>query len=56
VTVSYLAAVRDGTLTVETQVLKQGRNVAFTESKVTDDQGRLVATGSGSMFILRPEA
>jgi uncharacterized protein (TIGR00369 family) len=56
VTVSYLAAVRDGTLTVETQVLKQGRNVAFTESKVTDGEGRLVATGSGSMFILRPEA
>lgn len=56
VTVSYLAAVRDGTLTVETQVVKQGRNIAFTESKVTDAEGRLVATGSASMFILRPEA
>jgi len=51
VKVSYLAAVRDGTLTVETGVVKQGRNIAFLESKVTDDAGRLVASASGSMFI-----
>lgn len=51
VKVSYLSPVREGTLTVETSVVKQGRNVAFVESKVTDDSGRLVATGSGSMFI-----
>ena len=54
VKVSYLTSVREGTLTVETEVVKQGRNIAFTESKVTDDQGRLVATASGSMFIIRP--
>ena len=54
--VSYLVAVREGTLTVETEVVKLGRNIAFTESKVTDDKGRLVATASGSMFILRPVA
>jgi uncharacterized protein (TIGR00369 family) len=53
VKVSYLASVREGTLTVETEVVKQGRNIAFTESKVTDDHGRLVATASGSMFIFR---
>ena len=55
VKVSYLSAVREGSLTVETEVVKQGRNIAFTESKVTDDQGRLVATASGSMFIIRPD-
>lgn len=54
--VSYLASVRKGTLIAETNVVKQGRNIAFTESKVTDDQGRLVAIASGSMFILRPDA
>ncbi len=54
--VSYLASVRKGTLVVETNVVKQGRNIAFTESKVTDDQGRLVAIAGGSMFILRPDA
>lgn len=53
VKVSYLAAVRDGTLWVETQVVKQGRNIAFTESKVWDHEARLVATASGSMFIVR---
>ncbi len=53
--ISYLASVREGTLTVETEVVKQGRNIAFTESKVTDDKGRLVATGSGSMFIIRQQ-
>ena len=53
--VSYLATVREGTLTVDTNVVKHGRNIAFTESKVTDDRGRLVATASGSMFIIRPE-
>ena len=51
--INYLASVREGTLTVETEVVKQGRNIAFTESKVKDDKGRLVATGSGSMFIIR---
>ena len=53
VKVSYLASVREGTLTVQTEVVKQGRNIAFLESKVTDEQGRLVATASGSMFIFR---
>ena len=51
VKISYLASVREGTLTVDTEVVKQGRNIAFLESKVTDDVGRLVATASGSMFI-----
>jgi acyl-CoA thioesterase len=55
VKVSYLASVREGTLWVETQVVKQGRNIAFTESKVWDHNARLVATASGTMFI-RPSA
>ena len=53
--VSYLLAVREGVLTAETHVLKEGRNVAFMESKVTDDKGRLVATATGSMFVFRGE-
>jgi uncharacterized protein (TIGR00369 family) len=52
--INYLSAVREGTLTVDTEVVKQGRNIAFTESKVTDDYGKLVATGSGTVFIIRP--
>ena len=52
--INYLATVREGTLTAESRVVKQGRNVAFTESKVTDGQQRLVATASGSWYIFRP--
>jgi acyl-CoA thioesterase len=52
--INYLATVREGTLISETEVVKQGRNIVFAESRVTDGQGRLVATASGSMFIVRP--
>ena len=55
VKVNYLAPVRQGTLIAETEVVKEGRNVAFLECKVKDEQGRLVATASGSMFIVRPD-
>ncbi len=53
--ISYLTSVREGTVTVETEIVKHGRNIAFLTSKVTDDQDRLVATASGSMFIFRAE-
>jgi acyl-CoA thioesterase len=55
VKISYLAPVWEGTLTVDTEVVKRGRNIAFTESKVRDGKGRLVVTASGSMFIIRPD-
>ena len=53
--ISYLRPVREGTVTVETEIVKQGRNIVFLTSKATDDQDRLVATASGSMFIVRAE-
>ena len=52
--VSYLAAVRGGTLTCDTSVLKKGRNVVFLESRVTDDAGKLVAAATGSFAVIRP--
>ncbi len=55
VKIYYLAPVRGGTLRVNTEVVKLGRNIAFTESKVLDEDDKLVATASGSMFILRPQ-
>jgi uncharacterized protein (TIGR00369 family) len=50
--ISYLASVRGGTLTADTQIIKQGRRVVFLESKVTDDAGKLVATASGSFAVI----
>jgi acyl-CoA thioesterase len=55
VKVNYLSPVREGTLWAETTVVKQGRHIAFTESKVWDHNARLVATASGSMFLFRQE-
>ncbi|MGB2693821.1 MAG: PaaI family thioesterase, partial [Dehalococcoidia bacterium] len=54
--VSYLQAVREGEITCESEVTKLGRNIAFVDSRVRDDQDRIVATASGTMFILRPKA
>ncbi|HZP55955.1 MAG TPA: PaaI family thioesterase [Dehalococcoidia bacterium] len=52
--VNYLAGVRGGELTCETEVIKQGRNVVFLESRVRDEAGTLVATASGSFAVVRP--
>jgi len=51
--VSYLTGVRDGTLTCDTRVIKQGKNVVFLESSVSDDAGELVATATGSFAVIR---
>lgn len=52
VQVRFLRAVTGGTVRAETSVIHPGRRVVQLESKVTDDQGRLVATGSGSFAVL----
>jgi acyl-CoA thioesterase len=52
--ISYLAGVRGGVLTCETEMIKRGRRVAFLESRVTDDAGKLVATATGSFAVFRP--
>ena len=54
ITINYLASAREGTLTADVRVVKQGRNVAFTEAEVRDSQDRLIATATGTMFIFRP--
>jgi uncharacterized protein (TIGR00369 family) len=53
VSVNYLAPVREGTLIADTEVVRQGRNIAFVESKVRDDGGKIIATATGTMFIFR---
>jgi acyl-CoA thioesterase len=53
--VSYLEGVRGGRLLAEAEVVKEGRTIAFVDSRVRDDNGRIVATASGSMFIFRQE-
>ncbi len=50
--ISYLASVRGGTLRAETGIIKRGRRVVFLESKVADEDGKLVATASGSFAVI----
>jgi acyl-CoA thioesterase len=50
---NYLASVRGGSLTCATEIVKQGRKVVFLESRVTDENGKLVATASGSFAVIR---
>ena len=55
--ISYLAGVTGGTLIADTSIIKRGRRVVFLESKVTDDNGRLVAAATGSFAVFpRPAA
>jgi uncharacterized protein (TIGR00369 family) len=44
--VNYLAAARGQDLTAHAVVLRRGRSLVFSEVKVTEPGGRLVATGS----------
>jgi len=55
-TVSMLraAGADSGTLSCVGTVVKPGRRVAFTEAKVTDSKGRLIATATSSLLILSP--
>jgi len=50
--ISYLASVRSGKVHAETEVVRQGRQIVFLESKVRDETGKLVATASGSFIVM----
>jgi len=51
--VNYLRPVSagNGALTCRGRVTKPGRRVAFAEGEVVDDQGKVVATASGSLLV-----
>lgn len=50
--ISYLASVRSGIVRADTEVVKMGKQVVFLESKVRDEKDRLIATATGSFFVL----
>lgn len=53
VKISYLEAVRSGSLRCEARMVRSGRRVAFLEARITEGD-RLVATATGSFAILEP--
>lgn len=48
-------AARSGRLTAEAVVITAGRRVVQLEARTTDDQGRLVASATGSFAVFTPQ-
>lgn len=48
----FLQPLRPGSFTVDTRVVRAGKRVAQLESRVTDADGQLVATATGTYAIL----
>ena len=53
---SYLKAMTDktGKVRAEGRVISMGRRVAYTEAKLTDEAGRLLATATSTLLVLNP--
>lgn len=49
---TYYKAVRDGSITCKTDVIKRGKRIAFLESELRDDAGDIVARASGTYYII----
>jgi acyl-CoA thioesterase len=47
-------AAREGRLTAEATVVTAGRRVVQLEARTTDDDGRLVASSTGSFAVIDP--
>jgi acyl-CoA thioesterase len=52
INISYFAAVREGKLRAETEVIRRGGRIAFLDSKVRDQAGKLIAAATGSFMIV----
>ena len=51
VQVRFLRAIQDGTLTADSEVVSRQERIAVTRAEVTDDEGHLVATATGTFYI-----
>ncbi len=51
--VSYLSPARPGRLYAEGRVLKRGSSIAFTEARLADERGEVLATASGTGRIVQ---
>jgi uncharacterized protein (TIGR00369 family) len=50
--VSFIRPVREGVLTATATVVQRGLRIGFVECKISDQRGKLVATGSSTCTIL----
>jgi uncharacterized protein (TIGR00369 family) len=49
--IHYLASARSGPLRAEARIVKAGRHLVVTETRVLDGEGRLLATASMTTFV-----
>lgn len=54
VKITYLAPGRGEELIAEATILRAGNTLAYTECRVRDDRGRLVATATGTYYVWDP--
>jgi uncharacterized protein (TIGR00369 family) len=56
--VSFIAVAKPGRLKARAETIKRGKSVVFTEAKLMDADGQLLATASGTFTIvtLKPKA
>ena len=52
--IRFLRPVGHGPVVAHSEVIRKGRTLIHLESRVTDSQGRLVATGTGAFAITAP--
>ena len=55
--ITYLRAMSDSTgeVTARGEVISSGRRIATARGSITDGQGRVIATGTTTCLVLRPE-
>ncbi|GGM66854.1 hypothetical protein GCM10007108_01300 [Thermogymnomonas acidicola] len=53
--VNFLRPVSTGPVSVESRVLRSGKNVAFCDIRLVDGDGKLCATGTGVWFLVRED-
>ena len=51
--VTYLATATEGNLNARAFFSHKGRQTMVTTGQVTDDQGKLLAIGTGSFFVIQ---
>jgi uncharacterized protein (TIGR00369 family) len=58
VKISYIAPAKPGRLLGRAEIIKRGKSIIFTEARLSDESGGLLATASGtsSVVTLKPKA
>ncbi|TWT91832.1 hypothetical protein Pla100_48700 [Neorhodopirellula pilleata] len=50
--VSFIRPVREGLLSADAKVIQRGLRIGFVECVITDQRGKLIATGSSTCTVL----